>query len=475
MTLQEVIAMADELKPNAFSPSVKVAWINALEGRIALSVFLMSEADAAQLHYTTEDLNETLLVKPPYDDIYELWLEAKIDYANGEYDKYQNTMAEYNAHYGEFVRWFAEKYRPAQPHCGRARLPEYYISAYSLAVNAGFAGTLEEWLQSLHGRDGVDGTVGAVFYPQVVNGVLSWTNEGGYENPAPVNIAGPGEKGDKGDTGATGAAGISPIVSVTTISNGHRITIIDATHPAENPLVFDVIDGAGSGDMKASVYDSDSSVANAGGISAYVAAHAPSVTVDETPTSGSSNPVSSGGTYTAVHATKPMTEGGTGATNGANGLYNLINAAGAISSSEVADGDYVGVNDVSAATSKKITFADLKSLFNSASVSIQGLTTSFTLSNDDCSAAAVVCGNKALVIVNIAALYDTSTTTHDFKIYGVIADNPNTTCGWLAIPDGALSVKLRPNGSNYSTIRVSGIDSNTGNAVGTVFFTASVV
>ena len=144
MTLQEAIAMADELKPNAFSPSVKVAWINALEGRIALSVFLMSEADAAQLHYTTEDLNETLLVKPPYDDIYELWLEAKIDYANGEYDKYQNTMAEYNAHYGEFVRWFAEKYRPAQPHCGRARLPEYYISAYSLAVNAGFAGTLEE-------------------------------------------------------------------------------------------------------------------------------------------------------------------------------------------------------------------------------------------------------------------------------------------------------------------------------------------
>lgn len=255
MTLQEVIAMADELKPNAFSPSVKVAWINALEGRIALSVFVMSEADAAQLHYTTEDLNETLLVKPPYDDIYELWLEAKIDYANGEYDKYQNTMAEYNAHYGEFVRWFAEKYRPAQPHCGCPRLPEYYISAYSLAVNAGFAGTLEEWLESLHGQDGVDGTVGTVFYPQVVNGVLSWTNEGGLPNPAPVNIAGPGEKGDKGDTGATGAAGVSPIVSVTTISNGHRITIIDAAHPAENPLVFDVIDGTGAGDMRAATYD----------------------------------------------------------------------------------------------------------------------------------------------------------------------------------------------------------------------------
>ncbi|MBQ3989527.1 MAG: hypothetical protein II630_01685 [Bacteroidales bacterium] len=267
--------------------------------------------------------------------------------------------------------------------------------------------------------------------------------------------------------------GDSPTVNITNITGGHRVTIVDASHPSGQ--TFDVMDGAGSGDMKASVYDSDSNVANAGGISAYVAAHAPSVTVDSAPARGSLNPVSSDGTYRAIHATKPMDEGGTGATSGANGLYNLINAASAISSSEVADGDYVGVNDVSAATGKKITFAALKSLFNSASVSIQGLTTECTLSNDDCSAAAVVCGNKALVIVNIAALYDSSTTTRDFKIYGVLADKPLSDCGWLATPDGTVPVKLRSNGSNYSTIRVAGIDANTVNAVGTVFFTASVV
>ena len=120
---------------------------------------------------------------------------------------------------------------------------------------------------------------------------------------------------------------------------------------------------------------------------------------------------------------------------------------------------------------------DVKTKLNSTSTSasIQGLTTEFTLSNDDCSAAAVMCGNKALVIVNISALYDSSTITHDFKIYGVLADNPFSDCGWLATPDGAVSIKLKANGSNYSTIRVAGIDANTGNAVGTVFFTASVV
>lgn len=56
---------------------------------------------------------------------------------------------------------------------------------------------------------------GATFTPSVAaDGMLSWTNDQGKENPEPVNIRGPqgiqgiqGPKGDKGDTGATGATG----------------------------------------------------------------------------------------------------------------------------------------------------------------------------------------------------------------------------------------------------------------------------
>lgn len=45
---------------------------------------------------------------------------------------------------------------------------------------------------------------GATFTPSVnVDGILTWTNNKGRENPDPVNIKGPqGDKGDKGDTGA---------------------------------------------------------------------------------------------------------------------------------------------------------------------------------------------------------------------------------------------------------------------------------
>lgn len=74
--------------------------------------------------------------------------------------------------------------------------------------------------------------------------------------------------GEKGDTGNDG---VSPTVAVTTIAGGHRVTVTDA----QGTRYFDVLDGEGSGDMIAAVYDANSAVASAGGIAAYVAAHAP--------------------------------------------------------------------------------------------------------------------------------------------------------------------------------------------------------
>ncbi len=116
MKIREAIELADEVKPNAFSEKVKLGWLSDLEGRIAASVFLLAPVEIAD-HFTyhhPEDMDTELLVKPPYADIYELYLEAKIDEANGEYNKYQNTMQIYNEHYASFLRWFAGLYDPAQ-------------------------------------------------------------------------------------------------------------------------------------------------------------------------------------------------------------------------------------------------------------------------------------------------------------------------------------------------------------------------
>ena len=55
----------------------------------------------------------------------------------------------------------------------------------------------------LQGATGEKGDPGATFFPIVdSNGLISWTNDGGYDNPKSQNIRGP--KGDKGDAGADG-------------------------------------------------------------------------------------------------------------------------------------------------------------------------------------------------------------------------------------------------------------------------------
>lgn len=126
MKIKEIIEYVDAVKPNAFDERVKVDMLNALEGRIAASVMLMAPAEVRRLKYKwPEDAETELLVDTPHDDIYLLWLQAKIDELNGEYDKYANTMAIYNEHYGTFLRWFAQLYDPAEGYVSEERRAEW--------------------------------------------------------------------------------------------------------------------------------------------------------------------------------------------------------------------------------------------------------------------------------------------------------------------------------------------------------------
>lgn len=77
-----------------------------------------------------------------------------------------------------------------------------------------------------------------------------------------------GQTGQTGPAGADGADGVSPEVTITSITGGTRVTITDADHPGGQS--FDVLNGSGSGDMQASTYDPQGTVATAGGIVAYI-------------------------------------------------------------------------------------------------------------------------------------------------------------------------------------------------------------
>lgn len=113
--IKDVIERVDSLKPNAFSEEQKVSWLAQLEGKLAAEVFLINAAGIRNFQYQyPDDMDTELLVSFPYDDLYDHWLEAQIDYANGEYDRYQNSTAMYNASYESFATWFLSLYDPAQ-------------------------------------------------------------------------------------------------------------------------------------------------------------------------------------------------------------------------------------------------------------------------------------------------------------------------------------------------------------------------
>lgn len=56
---------------------------------------------------------------------------------------------------------------------------------YELAQQAGFKGTLNEFLDSLK----VAGADGATFTPHIADGILSWTNDKGLANPESVHLS----------------------------------------------------------------------------------------------------------------------------------------------------------------------------------------------------------------------------------------------------------------------------------------------
>lgn len=157
MTLREVIVLVDDQKPNAFSTLQKVKWLEQLDGHIAAEDLLMNPAELQGISYSEGELDTELLVKKPYDDIYPLWLAAQIDFANGEYEKYQNSMALYNAQYGQFAVWFADHFETPPHRPPRDWHGFYYLTAYGYAVMQGFQGSEEEWLASLKGEQGEAG------------------------------------------------------------------------------------------------------------------------------------------------------------------------------------------------------------------------------------------------------------------------------------------------------------------------------
>lgn len=125
MTVQEILAKVDEIKPNTFDENLKITWLSELEGRIFNDVILthvhdlvddeegnMIEPTFAGFDETSE--NEELLVPNTYCDLYRNYVFAQMDFANGETDRYNNSMIMFNNSYNDFCNWYNRTHKPIQ-------------------------------------------------------------------------------------------------------------------------------------------------------------------------------------------------------------------------------------------------------------------------------------------------------------------------------------------------------------------------
>lgn len=106
MTAKEAIRRADELRPNALGEEQKAAWIFDLDGQIADMMQTVPTAN------TFPDLDVTLLMSAPHEEIYPLYLVCKIDFYNQEMNMYANDRAIYEGAMQEAAAWYRRNNRP---------------------------------------------------------------------------------------------------------------------------------------------------------------------------------------------------------------------------------------------------------------------------------------------------------------------------------------------------------------------------
>ena len=221
-TLKEIIALADELNPNAFSNDVKASWVSEAEHTVLSEIHCLAPGEIQDLFPYEAHKNDRLTLAPGDDKIYVLYLQAMIDFSNKEYAAYNNDMALFNESLDTYAKWYVRTHK-----AGEALVSGMYLSAYGIAVSHGYVGTEDDWLASLKGEKGdtghgldilgayesfsalttaVTSPAGGDIYQvgtgdsdktlYLYNGT-EWQNIGSYR----------GEKGEKGDTGATGPQG----------------------------------------------------------------------------------------------------------------------------------------------------------------------------------------------------------------------------------------------------------------------------
>lgn len=151
-SINEVLERTDRARPSAVDEQTRAAWLLELDGQLLREVILRHKVTpgsgyrgpaaacpvcgaASALRYCCqldanecqacgwsdlpkvpkqfpEDGDEPLLVGPPYDGLYDLYLFSKIDFLNREAANYNNSAQAYNAALDEWKKAYHRGHMP---------------------------------------------------------------------------------------------------------------------------------------------------------------------------------------------------------------------------------------------------------------------------------------------------------------------------------------------------------------------------
>ncbi|MCH5325532.1 MAG: hypothetical protein J1E39_10020 [Eubacterium sp.] len=114
MTINEVIAKVDSIRPNQYSKDEKIRWLLQVEDRIKNEIYMTHEHDDIEFTDTSEeDEGEITLFAPsPFDELYILFLAWRIDSYNAEYSRANNDAEQFNNIYSDFEKYYNRQHMP---------------------------------------------------------------------------------------------------------------------------------------------------------------------------------------------------------------------------------------------------------------------------------------------------------------------------------------------------------------------------
>ena len=108
-TINEVIQQAMELHPDTITDSIKCRWLSELDGKIVRETM---QKDTFKGYSFPKDGDKELMVKSPYDNIYELYIIAMSDFFSGELASYASSAVLFETAYSEFRKNYIRNNMP---------------------------------------------------------------------------------------------------------------------------------------------------------------------------------------------------------------------------------------------------------------------------------------------------------------------------------------------------------------------------